>query len=326
MAKETAEVPDVVARVLTANAAELHEIGRLFRRIKPSHFVTCARGSSDFAAGYLGYLLELFLGTPCCSLGPSVVSVYRASLKLRDAISVTISQSGRSPDLLAFQTEARRAGIPTIVITNDVGSPLAEDATVCLDLHAGPEFSVPATKTFIASVALAAAIVDECDDGHRLRQALGRLPGDLLKASGLCWMDVETALCSARSLYVLARGPCLPMAQEAALKLKETSGLHAEAFSSAEVMHGPIEIVEQGFPILLLAPEDPAWSATQASLASLQAAGAHILQPGFHRTLDRALDPISMIQSFYGAAERLARMRGRDPDRPRLLQKVMRTV
>jgi glucosamine--fructose-6-phosphate aminotransferase (isomerizing) len=326
MAIETAEAPEVVERMLRDNEQALTDIGRLYRDRRPSHIITCARGSSDHAASYFKYLLEIVLEVPCCSVGASVVSIYAARLKLRDTLLVTISQSGRSPDILAVQAEARRAGVPTIAITNDPLAPLAKDADVCLPLYAGPELSVAATKTFIASAALAAAIIAKCDTAHRLSRAIDRLPEDLARANDLRWPNVEDTLAVARSLFVLGRGPSLPMAQEAALKLKETCAVHAEAFSAAEVMHGPMELVEETFPILVFAPNDAALPTTTLTVRRLKDAGAVILQPAFRKTLHSTLDPISMIQSFYGSVERIARTRGRNPDTPKMLKKVTETL
>lgn len=326
MAIETAEAPEVVERMLRDNAQALADIGKLYRSRRPSHFITCARGSSDHAASYFKYLMEIVLEVPCCSIGASVVSIYASQLKLRDTLLVTISQSGKSPDILAVQAEARRAGVPTIAITNDPLAPLAKEADVCLPLYAGPELSVAATKTFIASAALVAAIIAKCDTTHRLSVAVQRLPEDLARANDLRWTGVEDTLAVARSLFVLGRGPSLPMAQEAALKLKETCGVHAEAFSAAEVMHGPMELVEETFPILVFAPNDAALPTTTFTVGRLKDAGAVILQPAFRETLHSALDPISMIQSFYGSVERIARTRGRNPDTPRMLKKVTETL
>jgi glucosamine--fructose-6-phosphate aminotransferase (isomerizing) len=325
MARETAQAPAVVARMLVRNRDALREIGRLYRLRKPSHIVTCARGSSDHAAAYFKYLAEIRLGLPCCSLGASVVSIYGARLALRDTLLVTISQSGRSPDILAFQAEAKRAGVPTLAITNDETSPLASDADLCLPLFAGIEESVAATKTFIASAAITAAIIAESGDDTSLHQALDGLPADLERAHALRWSEAEDVIARASSLYVLGRGPSLPMAAEAALKLKETCGLHAEAYSAAEVRHGPMEIVTDGFPVLALAPHDAAEATTAETLRELAAAGAAITRPGPVSTGHRLLDPIAIIQTFYGSAERIARRLGRDPDRPRLLKKVTQT-
>ena len=297
----------------------------MLRSRNPAYILTCARGSSDHAASYFKYLCELVLGIPCCSLGPSVVSIYHAHLALRDTILVTVSQSGRSPDILACQAEAKRAGIPTVAITNDETSPLAHEADLCLPLHAGPELSVAATKTFICSTALLAAMVASCAGDGRLEDAVARLPDDLEQALACRWEAVEDALAAARSLYVLGRGPSLAMAREAALKLKEICRLHAEAYSAAEVMHGPMELVQAGFPVLVFAQFDATQATTAMTASALADAQAHVITPAYHRTFHPLLDPISIIQTFYVSVERLSRRLGLDPDAPRLLNKVTQT-
>ena len=325
MAREIAEAPQAVARMLATNATALAELGRLYRERKPSHIVTCARGSSDCAASYFKYLVEITLGLPCCSVGASVVSVYGARLALRDTLLLTISQSGKSPDILAFQAEAKRAGIPTLAITNTEDSPLARDADLCLPLCAGLEQSVAATKSFITSAAMAAGLAAAASGDAKLSDALQGLPDDLGKALSLRWSEAEDMLSGSQSSFVLGRGPSLPMAQEASLKLKETSGLHAEAYSAAEVIHGPMELVTKGFPVLVFSPSDKAQATTQETAKRLGEAGAHVVIPDYAATRHPLLDPISLIQTFYGSAERIARRRGRNPDQPRLLKKVTET-
>ncbi len=336
MARETAQAPSAVARTLADNKAAFSDLALLFRQRRPSHIITCARGSSDHAASYLKYLLEIHAGIPCCSIGASVVSIYATRLRLRDALLVSISQSGQSPDVLAFQRDARRAGIPAIAITNDDNSPLARGSDICLRLCAGPELSVAATKTFIASATVAARLAAEWSHDDALKAATEALPEVLARALDIRWASAEKTLSEAPSLYVLGRGPSLPMAQEAALKLKETSALHAEGYSSAEVMHGPLELCGRGFPVLMFSPGDRAHSPAQETVARLRAAGAAVFVAGspdsgngtalpFAPTSHPHLDPLSMIVTFYGSAERIARLRGRDPDRPRLLNKVTET-
>jgi glucosamine--fructose-6-phosphate aminotransferase (isomerizing) len=325
MAREIAEAPEAVARMLATNAKALSELGRLYIERKPSHIVTCARGSSDCAASYFKYLVEITLGLPCCSVGASVVSVYGARLALRDTLLLTISQSGKSPDIIAFQAEAKRAGIPTLAVTNTEDSPLAREADLCLPLCAGLEQSVAATKSFITSAAMAAGLAAAASGDARFSAALQGLPDDLAKALALRWSEAEDMLAQSHSSYVLGRGPSLPMAQEAALKLKETAGLHAEAYSAAEVLHGPMELVTKGFPVLVLSPKDQALATTQETARRLGDAGARVITPDYAATRHLLLDPISLIQTFYGSAERIARRRGRNPDTPRLLKKVTET-
>ena len=331
MARETAEAPEAVARMLDHNRQGLAELGAMLRRRDPAYIVTCARGSSDHAASYLKYLSEITLGLPCCSLGASVVSIYGAKLRLRDSILITVSQSGQSPDILSLQAEAKRAGVPTIAITNNEASPLAREAELCLPLRAGKEASVTATKTFINSAVMCAAIVANCGSDERLMRAIADLPNVLGKAISLAWTEAEKVMASASSLYVLGRGPSFPIAQEAALKLKESSGLHAEAYSAAEVLHGPMELATEGFPVLVFSPDDAARQTTAEATAKLSAAGARVFATDNGAGLPYAatghphLDPVSMTLTFYLAAERIARARGRDPDRPRLLKKVTET-
>ena len=336
MARETAEAPEVVARLMHSCATPLAELRRMLQVSGPSHIITVARGSSDHAAGYFKSLVEVLLGVPCASVGASVVSIYRRPLALRDCIVVAISQSGAAPDILAFVAEAKRAGAPVVLLTNHGDSPLAKAADLCLELGAGREVSVAATKTFIASAALGARIAAEWAGARDLIDACERLPDALRIAGSIGWETWEQSVVEARSLFVLGRGPCLPMTGEAALKLKETSNLHAEAYSTAEVMHGPLALIETGFPVLMFAPNDAASATNRETADRLRAAGARLhcvskdkLQPGrldYAATVHPLLDPIAIIQTFYGAAERIARARNRDPDQPRLLSKVTKTL
>jgi glutamine---fructose-6-phosphate transaminase (isomerizing) len=335
MAAETAEAPAAVARLLDRNGATIMDLGRRLRALAPPVVVTCGRGSSDHAAAYLKYLVEIMVGVPVASLGPSVASIYGAPLRLAGAAMMTVSQSGRSPDIVALQQAAKKAGALTIALVNAVDSPVAAAADIVLPLEAGEERSVAATKTFIASSAAAAAIVAAWSGEAALQDGVRRLPVALAAALGADWTAGDP-LAQEQSIYVLGRGPALPMAAEAALKLKETASLHAEAFSPAEVLHGPLQLVERGFSVLALAPDDAALPTTRATLERLAAAGATLYTAGGDglpgRRLPSAtashglLDPIAMIQSFYVLAERIARLRSRDPDRPERLRKVTETM
>lgn len=332
MARETLDAPEVVARMLRDAAPAIADVGKLFRLRKPSHIITSARGSSDHAAHYMKVLCEILLGLPCASVGASVVSIYQRPLALHDCIVVAISQSGASPDSLAFAAESKRAGVPLVSITNVPGSALAGLADVAIELGAGPEQSVAATKTFIASVAMAARIVAAWAEDMAFSAAFDTLPVALAKANQMRWPTMEAVAARARSAFVLGRGPSLAMAGEAALKLKETAGVHAEAYSSAEVIHGPMALIEPGFPVMMFAPDDAAYATNLATAERLRAAGADVHMVSRTGGLDYAatghalLDPISIIQSFYGSAERIARARGKDPDRPKLLSKVTKTL
>ncbi len=336
MARETRQAPDIVARLLSQGRPKIAEIGRLLRATNPPVIVTCARGSSDHAAGYFKYCTEILAGVPVASLGPSVASLYRAPLDLRDCVMLAISQSGMSPDIVALAQAAKSGGARVVAIVNDEASDLAEISDICLPIAAGEEKSVAATKTFIASVVAALAILAEWRGDEKLRMAINELPQILEKALAADWTAAAARLADAGSLYVLGRGPSLPMASEAALKFKETAGLHAEAHSGAELMHGPLSLVRDRFPVLVFSPDDASRPAMQAVIECLRQAGADVFcveddpsgagSLGYVRTGHALTDPISIIISFYLLVEAIARARGHDPDNPRNLEKVTETL
>jgi len=335
MATETREAPDAVARLLDREWPAIRALGRRLAERAPPVVVTCARGSSDHAASYLKYVLEIATGIPVCSMGPSIASVYGTPLRLAGAVVVTISQSGRSPDLVAFQAAARAAGALTVALVNATDGPVAQAAEIVLPLHAGPETSVAATKSFIASIVAAAAIVAAWTEDAALHAALLALPATLAKALEADWAAAEEAIADAPSCYMLGRGPSLAIAQEAALKSKETAARHAEAFSLAEVMHGPLRLVEQRFPVLAFLAEDAAAAENRRALARLVETGGTVFAaatataPGTMLPVAASghptLDPVAMAVSFYLFIERLSRRLGLDPDRPSHLRKVAET-
>lgn len=331
MAREAAEAPEAASRFLERNAMALAEIGAHLRHKPPPVIITSARGSSDSAAGYFKYLAEILTGIPCSSIGASVVSVYGAKLQAKDGLCLTVSQSGKSPDIVALQDAARRAGALTVALVNVEDSPAAHAADICLPLCAGPELSVAATKSYIVSLVAGAAIVAHWLERKDLIAAIDALPDQLALAAKIDWPQAVELARDAESLYVVGRGPSLPIATETALKLKETCAIHAEAYSIAEVMHGPLELLGEGFPVLAYSPEDNARASSRDSLDKMRKTGAHILvaEAGglpYTRTGNSLLDPISIIQTAYRFVEATAVVRGRDPDRPRLLKKVTETV
>ena len=336
MSRETAEAPEAVARLLEREGAAIDALGRRLSALAPPLVATCARGSSDHAAGYLKYLLEIAAGVPVASIGPSVASVYGARLRLAGGVLVSVSQSGRSPDLVALQAAAREAGALTIAIVNATDGALAQEAEIVIPLHAGPERSVAATKSFIASTVAVAALVAAWTGDRALAAVVAGLPASLDRALACDWSAAQHAVTQAGSLYVLGRGPGYPIAQEAALKAKETAAVHAEAFSVAEVMHGPLRLVHHRFPVLAFLPDNSAADSSRAGLGRIIEADGQlftasaspapgILLPSI-ATGHGFTDPIAMILSYYGLIERVSRARGFDPDRPINLRKVTETL
>jgi glucosamine--fructose-6-phosphate aminotransferase (isomerizing) len=335
MFQEAAEGPQVVGAQLTHNAALLRTLGARLRSEPPRAVVTCARGSSDHAATYAKYLIESHTHVLTSSAAPSVSSIYDSQADLEGVLFIAISQSGMSPDLLTATRNAREGGALTIALCNSAESPLMKIVDVAIPLLAGPETSVAATKSYIASLSCIAQLLAYWTEDRKLLAALPQLPELLSRAWKCDWSPAVNALRDAVNLFVVARGYGLGVAQEAALKLKETCALHAEAFSSAEVKHGPMALVRTGFPVLVFTQRDDTRAGIEALATEFASRGARVLLAGASApgavTLpavesNPVIEPLLAIQSFYGMANALALARGLDPDRPPHLNKVTETV
>lgn len=334
MRAETLEAGATVARLLARNGEALRALGERLRATAPDVVVTCARGSSDHAAMYGKYLIETMIGVPVASAAPSVVSLFDAPVATRRSLCIAISQSGRSPDLLATVEAHAKGGAEVVALVNDEGSPIAAMADTLLALSAGPERSVAATKSCIAAMAGLAALVAAWSGDAALQTAVEGLPDQLDRAVALDWSAAIEPLAEATQMFVIGRGYGFGVAQECALKLKETCQLQAEPFSAAEVRHGPMAIVGEGFPVLALATSDAAGDDVMAVVHTFAARGAVVLaaRADDARAILPALNahpavqPILMLASFYGLAEALSRRRGLDPDSPPHLAKVTRTL
>lgn len=336
MAREVAEIPQISRRFLMDSRDALRGAARAMRAADPGLIVTVARGSSDHAATYLKYAVELLAGVPVASVGPSVASVYGRPLRLGGAVCVGISQSGQSPDIVEMMRAAGAGGALTVAITNFADSPMAQASAHCLPLRAGVEQSVAATKTFVISVLAGLALVAEWREDQALLAAIETVPEAFEAALGLDWSPLAARMARAQSGFVLGRGPAFAIASEAALKLKETCGLHAEAYSAAEVLHGPSAIVQARFPVLALAIEDAAQAGVVQTAERLAAQGADVFVTGARAEgcvtlpsvggLHPLVAPLVLAVGFYGFVEALARRRGFDPDTPPYLRKVTETV
>ena len=332
MFQEARQTAAIVAAQFTRNAAVVSALAQDLRRNPPPFVVTCARGSSDHAATYAKYLFETQLGIVTASASPSVGSVYEARQQLRNALYVVISQSGKSPDLLRNAEAAREAGARVVALVNVEDSPLARLAETVVPLHAGPERSVAATKSYLSSLSAILQLAACWKDEAPLLDALPRLPDALEQAWQADWSPLTDGLVDARNLFVLGRGLGLAAAQEAALKFKETCGLHAEAYSSAEVKHGPMALVGPGFPVLGFTQPDETGAGTLALASEFRARGAQVWVSSAQgdlplvRAPHPACAPLLTIQSFYRAINALALRRGHNPDVPPHLNKVTETT
>ncbi|XXY24660.1 SIS domain-containing protein [Sorangium sp. So ce233] len=336
MAEEARSAAEVVAQQLTEDEPAYRELGARLRAAPPPSVVTIARGSSDHAAGYLAYLAMTQLGCPVASLPPSVVTLYRAPLRLPGALAVAVSQSGQSPDVVNTLEACGAAGAVTAALVNQLGSPLTQVAASTLPLRAGPERSVAATKSLIASLSAMARLVACWKEDAALLDALRALPDALSAASEGDVGPLVGALAGEERLLVLGRGPGFSIALEAALKFKETCGVHAEAFTVAEVQHGPMALIDERFPLLIFAPRGPAQAGLVRVAEDFREQGAKVILvgpaglPGVDLAVPESphelLDPLCQVQAFYLAAAALAEARGLDPDAPRRLKKVTKTL
>jgi glucosamine--fructose-6-phosphate aminotransferase (isomerizing) len=334
MFQEAAEAPDRVEDQLQRNAAALATLADRLRAKPPAAMVTIGRGSSDHAATYARYLVETRLGVLTSSLPPSIFSVFKAPLSLANTLCLVISQSGRSPDLIAAAGAARDSGAIVVALVNDAHSPLAEIASIVLPQGAGPEKSAAATKSYITSLSAIAQMVSLWSGDRAMQSALPQLASALAQAWKEDWSACRDMLRSADHLYTVARGLHLAIAQEAAHKLKETCMIHAEPFSSAEVLHGPNELAGAGFPVLLFRSEDAGDASVRDAAHRLAAQGASVMtvggsEPGtlpVPQAPHPALAPIVQIQAFYRMADALAQDRGYNPDRPQHVRKVTHTL
>jgi len=340
MFQEAAQAPACCAAQLADNADAVRAAAARLRALDAPFVATLARGSSDHAAAFAKVLIETHLRLPVLSHAPSIGALYNAtSPKMRGVPLLVLSQSGRSPDLLGAAQAAQDQGAVIVALVNDTESPLAAMADILIPLRAGPEKSVAATKSFIATLTALAQLVAEWGEDQPLRDALAHTRETLEAAWQLDWSEALPPLKDRTSLLVLGRGLTFPIACEAALKFKETSALHAEAFSSAEVAHGPMTLIEQGDPVLVFGPRDIARTGLKDRIAAFAERGATVIATGEPEDIAAAgialpglpsvhpvLDAIAVIQSFYRLANALSLARGRDPDHPPYLSKVTRTL
>ncbi len=326
MAAEVAEQPEVLARLLADGATEIAEVRSAIDAYRPRFVLIAARGTSDHAALYGKYLAEVRLQLPAGLASPSTLTVYGARPDLSGVLFIAVSQSGGSPDLLGSLEAARTCGAMTVAVTNNGSSPLAEAAEHHVDVRAGVERAVAATKTYTAEL-LALYLLLGGGDAAAVPDAAART----LDFAPQAYAAAERYRFTQR-LVTTARGFSYPTAREAALKLMETSYLSAQAFSGADLLHGPLAMVDPDLPVIAVVTPGAGGTAMEPVVARLVAAGANVLRVGPEDGLPVAsagvteeLLPILEILPLQQLAWRLALDRGGDPDRPRGLSKVTET-
>ena len=336
MKKEALEAASVIDEQFSENQQLYDDIAQNLNQKNPYSLLTIARGSSDHAAQYLNFLTMAKLGKLTTSLSMSVLTLYQASLQVNQSVAVAISQSGQSPDVVDPMKYMKDNGAQSIALVNNTDSPLAKSAQWMVPLLAGEEKSIAATKSFMASLAASAGLVAAWKNDIELTRGLHHLSDDLLKAQAKDWTSPIKSLVQAKRVMTVGRGYGLSLALEAALKLKETCCIQAEAFSAAEIKHGPQALIEEGYPLIVFATRGPALHGMIDLASEMKQRGANVIlaSPPFIKEKDveiqsthaEELDIISAIQSFYLMAEELSRELGMNPDQPRHLSKVTLTT
>ena len=339
MAADIAEQPDVFARLLDSSAAAVAEVARVVAARRPRHVVLTARGTSDHAALYAAYLIEIRLGLPAGLASPSAITLFGARPDLADALVIGVSQSGGSPDLSEVLRVARASGALTLAVTNQSGSALTEAAELSIDVSAGHERAVAATKSYTAELLALLMLVEGVrGSAAELRSDLADLPA---LAAGVLADPTAVELAPryrfAGRLVTTGRGYAYPTAREAALKLMETSYLAALAFSGADLLHGPLAMTDPEVPVLAVVGGGPGGQAMREVLARLGERRADIVAVGPSDVdqataripvppVDERFAPLLDILPLQRLALAVALERGEDPDSPRGLRKVTSTL
>lgn len=337
MSAEITEQPQVFANVVAGRHELAAVAARIFAR-KPRFVLLAARGSSGHAALYAKYLTEILLALPAGRVSPSTTTLYAAQPDLSDVVLLAISQSGGSPDLVEVVDAGRRCGAITVAVTNTPDSPLSSAAEIAVDVHAGPERCVTATKTYSATLLTLYLLVNAARGGDGgSAEWLPELAHAALDASVDAVAEAVRRYRDGDRILCVGRGYSLATAAEAALKITETSYLPARAFGGADLLHGPIAGVDSATTALAICNDGQALAAMNATVDALNGRGAQVCVIGSatgkvaaaHRIdvprLPEELAPVLEILPVQQLALRLALSRGGDPDSPRGLRKITRT-
>jgi glutamine---fructose-6-phosphate transaminase (isomerizing) len=338
---ELREQPEALRQLLKRQTEAAAAAARLFRRNDVRYLLIASRGSSSNAARYAQYLLGRAHRVPVMFATPSLYTIYNQPPRLDGALVIGISQSGASPDVVAVLAEAREQGRPTLALTNDVTSPLAKTAEAVVPLEAGEEHAVAATKTYVNSLGAVALLFAEMSDDAAAREELAGMPDALARQIELSLGDPPPLdeYRDAVGLTVVARGVNYGTGYEIALKIRELSGLVTEAYSPADLMHGPIAAIQPDWPVVVVAPSGPARPSVEEIVPPLRARGARLLAISDVRAVLRRartklllapgvpewLSPLTAVIPGQATALRLTQLRGLDLDHPAGLRKVTLT-
>ncbi|MFF7156170.1 SIS domain-containing protein [Streptomyces sp. NPDC008139] len=339
MSGEMAEQPAVLRRILADGAPAVRATAEAIAARRPRFVLLSARGTSDNAALYAKYLIEIRLGLPCGLTSMSTTTAYGAKPHFDDVLLITVSQSGGSPDLTASTAAARAAGAITLAVTNNADSPLAEVSEFHLDLLAGPEKALPATKTYTAELLVLYLLVEGLRGGDGAPAAALPDLAEQVLARGDEVRDLAHRYRFAQRMVLTSRGYGYPTAKEAALKMMETSYIPALAYSGADLLHGPLAMVDNISPVIAIVTEGRGGQALQPVLDRLRGRGADLVVIGPHPHVTAAsggfalptaglpeeLQPLLEILPLQKLAHEVTLARGQDPDAPRAMSKITQT-
>lgn len=327
MEQEAREVPARITEQLRSNAPLIQQLCRHLQQRPPRYVMIVGRGSSDHAGVFAKYLIEIETGIPVFAAAPAVATVYGRSLQLADALVLVISQSGRSPDIVMQAQRAKASGAYVVALVNDEQSPLAQAVDFVLPLRAGAERSVAATKSYLCTLSALLQLTACWSNNTGLMAALAQLPAQLqtvLASPAQLRADDLRALAH---LIVLGRGLGYAISKELALKLKEVCSVHAEAFSSAEFLHGPVALAQKALTVIDVAINDEAAEPHRQQIAEVARRGATVLS--LHQTVADChprLAPLLLLQRFYVDVAQAAVQLGGNPDQPLGLKKITETL
>lgn len=326
MFQEASETPEVLSLQRQENLTKCVEIAEYFRDNPPNIIFMIGRGTSDHAGVYAKYLFEVGLGIPVCAAAPSVAGVFDCRLTLSNSLAIVISQSGQSPDIVKQTEYAKQGGAKTLAIVNDTQSPVARCADFVLPLHAGKEKAVAATKSYLASLHALCQLYATWKEDEGLTNTLEGLPNAMQQAKETSPKLLPQDLEGIRHCVVLGRGFGYAVAREVALKLKEVLGIHAESYSSAEFLHGPVTLAHNGLLVIDITLQDETYEMHSSQIKDIKARGAKVKDISLDRTIHPRLDALLVMQRFYLDIEAVAVASGNNPDEPVGLKKVTETV
>lgn len=327
MEQETKQTPELIKNQLTLNLPIVTRIGAKLRQLDPCVVVFIGRGSSDHAGVFGKYLIEIEAGIPVSPSSPSVSSIYLKKMDFKRAVVIVISQSGRSPDVLTQVRMAHSRGAYTIALINDETSPLANLVDEVLPIRAEKEVAVAATKSYLCTLTALIQLTAQWTQNSFLLRELTKLPNALEKVNSQAAQVTAKDLKSISSLIILGRGFGFAVAKEMALKLKEVCSIHAEAFSSAEFLHGPIALIQHDVALLDASVHDESLSVHQVRIRELESKGIHLLHLSpLNSDIHPRLSALLLMQRFYLDIAKAAVKLGFDPDAPEGLKKVTRTL